>query len=159
MSSEEFTRRCLCSQEQNSCPSALRPTSLNRSPGPLASPNSAEIVVFTDNRSDAASILEFAGLLVEVLIVDYQRQRARHGQEAGAQIARRLAGLGARVEVQCLSSEGKDVGHLLLSQAVEFRADLLIMGAYGHSKLREWMFGGVTRTVLYEAGLPVLMSR
>jgi nucleotide-binding universal stress UspA family protein len=47
----------------------------------------------------------------------------------------------------------------LLSQAVEFRADLLIMGAYGHSKLREWMFGGVTRTVLYEAGLPVLMSR
>jgi nucleotide-binding universal stress UspA family protein len=96
---------------------------------------------------------------VEVLIVDYQRQRARHGQKAGAQIARRLAGLGAQVEVQRLSSEGKDVGHLLLSQAVEFRADLLIMGAYGHSRLREWMFGGVTRTVLYEAGLPVLTSR
>src|SRR6267378_2956611 len=47
---------------------------------------------------------------VEVLIVDYQRQRARHGQEAGAQIARRLAGLGAQVEVQRLSSG--DVGHL-----------------------------------------------
>ncbi len=96
---------------------------------------------------------------VEVLIVDYQRQRARHGQEPGADITRRLVALGAQVEVQRLSSEGKDVGHLLLSQAVEFRADLLIMGAYGHSKLREWMFGGVTRTVLYEAGLPVLMSR
>jgi nucleotide-binding universal stress UspA family protein len=38
-------------------------------------------------------------------------------------------------------------------------ADLLVMGAYGHTQLREWMFGGVTRTVLYEAGLPVLMSR
>ena len=108
--------------------------------------------------ADAVPLLARADA-VEVLIVDYQRQRARHGQETGAQIARRLAGLGARVEVQCLSSEGKDVGHLLLSQAVEFRADLLIMGAYGHSKLREWMFGGVTRTVLYEAGLPVLMSR
>ena len=108
--------------------------------------------------ADAVPLFARAGA-VEVLIVDYQRQRARHGQEAGAQIARRLAGLGAQVEVQRLSSEGKDVGHLLLSQAVEFRADLLIMGAYGHSKLREWMFGGVTRTVLYEAGLPVLMSR
>jgi nucleotide-binding universal stress UspA family protein len=61
------------------------------------------------------------------------------------------------VEVQRLSSE--DVGHLLLSQAVAFRADLLVMGAYGHSTLRERLFGGVTRTVLYQAGLPVLMSR
>jgi nucleotide-binding universal stress UspA family protein len=96
---------------------------------------------------------------VEVLIVDYERQRARHGQEPGAEIARRLAGLGARVELQRLPSEGQEVGHLLLSQAVAFRADLLVSGAYGHSKLREWIFGGVTRTVLYEAGLPVLMSR
>jgi nucleotide-binding universal stress UspA family protein len=96
---------------------------------------------------------------VEVLIVDYQRQRARHGQEPGADITRRLAALGAQIEVQRLSSGGQDVGHLLLSQAVAFRADLLVMGAYGHSTLREWLFGGVTRTVLYEAGLPVLMSR
>lgn len=51
------------------------------------------------------------------------------------------------------------MGQLLLSQAAAFRADLLVMGAYGHSTLHEWMFGGVTRTVLYEAGLPVLMSR
>ena len=96
---------------------------------------------------------------VEVLIVDYQRQRARHGQEPGADITRRLAALGAQVEVQRLSSEGQGVGHLLLSQAVAFRADLLVIGAYGQSKLRERVFGGVTRTVLYEAGLPVLMSR
>jgi nucleotide-binding universal stress UspA family protein len=96
---------------------------------------------------------------VKVLIVDYQRQQERHGQEPGAGTARRLAGLGARVEVQHLSSGGQEVGQLLLSQAVAFRADLLVMGAYGHSKLREWVFGGVTRTVLYEAGLPVLMSR
>ena len=46
----------------------------------------------------------------------------------------------------------------MLSQAAAFGADLLVMGAYSHSRLHEWMFGGVTRTVLYEAGLPVLMS-
>ena len=96
---------------------------------------------------------------VEVLVVDHRRHPAGHGQEPGADIARHLARHGAHVEVRRLSSGGKDVGRLLLSQADAFGADLLVMGAYGHSQLREWMFGGVTRTVLYEADLPVLMSR
>src|SRR6266852_1393968 len=96
---------------------------------------------------------------VEVLVVDHQRHPAGHGPEPGADIARHLARHGAKVEVRRLSSGGKDVGQLLLSQAIAFGADLLVMGAYGHSHLREWMFGGFTRTVLYEAGLPVLMSR
>ncbi len=96
---------------------------------------------------------------VEVLVADRQRRPEGHGQEPGADIARHLARHGAHVEVRRMSPEGKDVGTLLLSQAATFRADLLVMGAYGHSQLREWVFGGVTRTVLYEAGLPVLMSR
>ena len=96
---------------------------------------------------------------VRVLMVDDERQRERHGQKPGADIARRLSALGPHVEVQCLSSGGQEVGQLLLAQARAFRADLLVMGAYGHSTLQEWLFGGVTRTVLYEAGLPVLMSR
>jgi nucleotide-binding universal stress UspA family protein len=108
--------------------------------------------------ADAVPLLARADA-VEVLIIDYQHQQARHGQEPGAAIARRLAGLGAHVEVRRSSSGGKDVGRLLLSQAAAFGADLLVMGAYGHTQLREWMFGGVTQTVLYEAGLPVLMSR
>jgi nucleotide-binding universal stress UspA family protein len=95
---------------------------------------------------------------VEVLVVDHERH-AGHGQEPGADIARHLARHGAQVGVRRLSSDGKDVGRLLLSQAHAFGADLLVMGAYGHSHLSEWVFGGVTRTVLYEAGLPVLMSR
>ncbi len=95
---------------------------------------------------------------VEVLVVDHERHPA-HGPEPGADIARHLARHGAQVEVRRLSSGGKDVGRLLLSQAAAFRADLVVMGAYGHSYLSEWMFGGVTRTVLREAGLPVLMSR
>jgi nucleotide-binding universal stress UspA family protein len=96
---------------------------------------------------------------VQVLVVDHERNRAGHGQEPGADIARHLARHGAHVEVRRLSSAGEEVGRLLLSQAAAFGADLLVMGAYGHSHLREWMFGGVTRTVLYEAALPVLMSR
>jgi nucleotide-binding universal stress UspA family protein len=96
---------------------------------------------------------------VEVLVVDHQRHQGSHGQEPGADIAHHLARHGAQVEVRRLSSGGENVGHLLLSRAADFGADLLVMGAYGHSHLTEWMFGGVTRTVLHEAGLPVLMSR
>jgi len=108
--------------------------------------------------ADALPLLARAGA-VEVLIVDYQHQQERHGQQPGADIARHLLLHGAKVDVQLLSSGAQDVGHVLLSQAAAFGADLLVMGAYSHSKLHEWMFGGVTRTVLYEADLPVLMSR
>jgi nucleotide-binding universal stress UspA family protein len=92
------------------------------------------------------------------LVADPERHH-RHGEEPGADIARHLAHHGAHVEVRRVSSEGKDVGQLLLSQAVAFHADLLVMGAYGHSQVREWMFGSVTRTVLYQATIPVLFSR
>ncbi len=96
---------------------------------------------------------------VLVLVVDHERRPAGHGQEPGADIARHLARHGAHVEVRRLSSGGDDVGRLLLSQAAAFGAELVVMGAYGHSYLNEWIFGGVTRTVLREADLPVLMSR
>jgi nucleotide-binding universal stress UspA family protein len=96
---------------------------------------------------------------VEVLVVDHERHPAGHGQEPGADIARHLAHHGAQVEVRRLSSGGEDVGRILLSQAAAFGADLVVVGAYGRSRLSEWMFRGVTRTILREAGLPVLMSR
>jgi nucleotide-binding universal stress UspA family protein len=122
------------------------------------------LVAWNATRESIRAVADALPLLVkaeavEVLVVDHQRHPEGHGQEPGADIARHLARHGAQVEVRRLSSDGKDVGRLLLSQAVAFSADLLVMGAYGHSHLREWMFGGVTRTVLYEAGLPVLMSR
>jgi nucleotide-binding universal stress UspA family protein len=122
------------------------------------------LVAWNATRESIRAVADALPLLVkaeavEVLVADHQRRPEGHGQEPGADIARHLARHGAHVEVRRLSSGGKDVGRLLLSQAAAFSADLLVMGAYGHTQLREWMFGGVTRTVLYEAGLPVLMSR
>jgi nucleotide-binding universal stress UspA family protein len=122
------------------------------------------LVAWNATRESIRAVADALPLLVkakavQVLVVDHERNRAGHGQEPGADIARHLTRHGAQVEVQRLSSGGKDVGQLLLSQAAAFGADLLVMGAYGHSQLREWMFGGVTRTVLYQAALPVLLSR
>jgi nucleotide-binding universal stress UspA family protein len=51
-----------------------------------------------------------------------------------------------------------DAGNMLLSRAFDLSADLLVMGAYGHSRLRELVLGGATRTVLSSMTLPVLMS-
>jgi nucleotide-binding universal stress UspA family protein len=108
--------------------------------------------------ADALPLLEHAEA-VEVMVIDPNRHRLIHDHEPGTDIARHLAHHGARVEVRRLSSQGQEVGHVMLSQAAAFKADLLVMGAYGHSQVREWVFGGVTRTVLYEANIPVLMSR
>lgn len=51
-----------------------------------------------------------------------------------------------------------DAGNALLSLAADFGSNMLVMGAYGHSRLREMLFGGATRTVLQSATVPVLLS-
>ncbi|SHH07189.1 universal stress protein [Massilia sp. CF038] len=71
-------------------------------------------------------------------------------------------GIDAQLTVQPLAhhrllSRKNDVGESLLAKAAAEKADLLVMGAYGHSRFREAMLGGVTRTVLEAATLPVLM--
>jgi nucleotide-binding universal stress UspA family protein len=51
-----------------------------------------------------------------------------------------------------------DVGAALLSLAADVGAELLVMGCYGHSRAREWVLGGASRSILHSMTLPVLMS-
>ncbi len=81
----------------------------------------------------------------------------RLGESPGADIALYLARHGVNVEV-LRRPEPEDPGRALLSLAADFNVDLLVMGAYGHSRFRELMLGGATRTVLATATLPVLMA-
>ena len=62
-------------------------------------------------------------------------------------------------EVAQFRSMDRDVGRGMLAAAREFGADLLAMGAYSHSRLRQLILGGVTRHVLENAALPVMMAR
>jgi len=80
-----------------------------------------------------------------------------HGEDPGADIALFLARHGVKVEVQ-RHPEPVDIGNAILSLAADISADLLVMGAYGHSRLREVMVGGATRTILESMTLPVLMA-
>lgn len=77
----------------------------------------------------------------------------------GAALAETLARHGIEPEVNSLPGRHRDAGVEILAQCEEFGADLLVMGAYGHSRLREYVFGGTTETVLNDSPIPVLISR
>ncbi len=77
----------------------------------------------------------------------------------GADLAEALARHGVEPEVRALPGRHADAGAEILAQCEEFGADLLVMGAYGHSRLREYVFGGTTETILNDSRIPVLISR
>ena len=95
---------------------------------------------------------------VTVLTIDAEQSPFGHGEIPGADIALYLARHGVNAEVERTVSAGIGVGNTLLSRAADYEANLLVMGAYGHSRVRELLLGGVTRTVLTSMTLPVLMS-
>lgn len=65
---------------------------------------------------------------------------------------------GVTAKPAALSSRGNAVEDVLLAQSVAMKADLVVLGAYGHSRMREFVLGGVTRTLLGETTTPLLIS-
>ena len=96
---------------------------------------------------------------VHVTLIDPQATHTGNGPEPGADIAAYLARHGCKVTVDRLPSSGYTVAEALRQHAVDISADLVVMGAYGHSRLRERIFGGVTKSMIDEAALPILMAR
>jgi nucleotide-binding universal stress UspA family protein len=76
----------------------------------------------------------------------------------GADIANHLARHGAAVELKQIVAPDIDTASALLSHAADVSADLIVMGGYGHSRLREFVLGGVTRSILAMMTVPTLMS-
>ena len=112
-------------------------------------------------RRAVADALPFlvAASSVTLLVVDSNKRADRHGEEPGADIALYLARLGAHVEVEQVSSRGSPVADIILSHVASRGADMIVIGAYSHARSVEMVFGGVTRTLLTKATVPVLMSR
>ncbi|WP_198369013.1 universal stress protein [Roseomonas rosulenta] len=106
---------------------------------------------------DALPLLEKAKS-VTVTAVNPRVGLGAHGEEPGADIARHLARHGVTVTVEHTVAPEISAADILLNRASELSADLLVVGAYGHSRLREFLLGGVTRSLLREMTVPVLLS-
>ena len=105
--------------------------------------------------ADAMPLLERAGL-VEVVII--ANERGKQDEIEGADMGQHLARHGLKVEVKRIDSGNLDVADALLSHAADSDVDFIVMGGYGHSRLREFVLGGVTRSILRTMTAPVLMS-
>lgn len=94
---------------------------------------------------------------VDVVVFNADKRPEAHGEQPGADIGLYLARHGVKVNVVRQKTD-IDVGNALLSIATDLGSDLMVMGGYGHSRFREILLGGVTRTVLESMTVPVLMS-
>jgi nucleotide-binding universal stress UspA family protein len=107
--------------------------------------------------NDALPLLERASS-VRVVSVNPHGGPSGHGQVPGADISLHLARHGVRAEAETIVAEDVRVDDALLSHAFDMSADLIVMGAYGHSRLGEFVLGGATRHMLRQITIPVFMS-
>jgi nucleotide-binding universal stress UspA family protein len=103
---------------------------------------------------DAMPFLERAEKVEVVLVTAHDQS----DETPGADIAQHLARHGVAVEVKQIVTPDADTAGVLLSHAADTSADLLVLGGYGHSRLREFVLGGVTRSILEAMTAPTLMS-
>lgn len=122
-------------------------------------------VIIAWNQSDEAltairraqPILKSADL-VEITVVD-PSPHSPEGSDPGGALCQMLTRHGIKAEVAVLAKTLPTVSEVLNRRAAETGADLIVMGAYSHSRLREAIMGGATRHMLERAKVPVLMAR
>ncbi len=105
--------------------------------------------------ADALPILELAK---QVRIVTVVNEKALGSKRSGEELAKNLARHGIDVVLDNVDAKGDTIGAVLESYTSSQGADMLVMGAYGHSRLREFVLGGATRSMLSKPSLPILLS-
>ncbi len=107
--------------------------------------------------TDALPFLRAADKVI-VLSVDPKPSANGHGAEPGADVATWLSRHGVKVTVQRDVAADSDIGGVILSRAADHDVDMIVMGLYGHSRLREMVLGGASRTLLATMTVPVFMA-
>jgi nucleotide-binding universal stress UspA family protein len=105
-----------------------------------------------------ADALPFLRRAKAIDIVAVSGARGKGSELVGTNMARHLARHGLTVELKRVPASNVDVPSAIRQHAAETGADFMVMGGYGHSRLREFILGGVTRTILTSSTIPVLMS-
>ena len=103
---------------------------------------------------DAMPLLRRAGA-VEVVTIE---SRERRNEVAGAKIAEHLARHGLSIELKPIVAPDVEVAETILSHVADASVDMIVMGGYGHSRLREFVLGGATDSILRSMTVPTLMS-
>ncbi len=103
----------------------------------------------------ALPMLERAGK-VTIISVNAKPSAFGHGEVPGADLALYLARHKVKAEVSMHQGIDMGIGEFLLSRAADLDVDLIVMGAYGHARMREMVFGGCTRTIMQHMTVPVL---
>jgi nucleotide-binding universal stress UspA family protein len=121
------------------------------------------LVAWNGSREATRAVTDALPLLrrakqVTVMPVHAKPRRDTHGEMPGSDIALYLARHGVNAEVRQSYADAIGVGDELLARASDMDSDLIVMGAYGHSRLREIVLGGVTQTLMKHMTVPVLMA-
>lgn len=140
-----------------------RPVLLVPNDGRMSLPPKRVTVAWNGRREAARAVFDAMPLLVRaedvnVVWINPEREHPRVGDLPTAEICAALARHGVKVQGSQASAIGADVGPELLRQATVFGSDLLVMGCYGHSRLREFILGGASLYALRHMRLPILMS-
>lgn len=94
---------------------------------------------------------------VDVALIDPVTSKARDGENPGSDVAAWLTRQGCHVSLRQYPGGGEEIGKVIMQRAKETGGDLIVMGAYDHSRLREIVFGGTTRMLIEQRDCPVLM--
>lgn len=93
-----------------------------------------------------------------VHIVTVSNEKHIDTRRSGPELAKHLARHGVDVILETVDAQGRSIGEALEAATRVHGSDLLVMGAYGHSRLREFVLGGATRSMINQPPLPVLLS-
>jgi len=105
--------------------------------------------------ADALPVLEQAK---QVRVVTVSHEKALDASQSAAAVSKHLAAHGLTVTLDSVDAAGRDIGDVLESYVASCNADLLVMGAFGHSRVRDFILGGATKSMLARPPLPVFLS-
>ena len=122
------------------------------------------VVIGWDESSEAARAVHEALPLLQrandvvIATIDVERLADSHGGGPGEDLALHLARHGVNARVSVTDSMGRSAGRALLDCAISVGADMIVLGAYGHSRAEEWLLGGVTRELTQASPIPLFMA-
>jgi nucleotide-binding universal stress UspA family protein len=132
-------------------------------PAKIKTPPGKRIVIAWNGSAEAMAAIKAAlpyihvAEAVDIAIIDPSRHDESQA-DPGSELSRMLARHGANVTVSVLARTVPRVAEVIERHAIDFGADMIVMGAYGHSRFRESILGGATRDMLEDVTIPVLMA-